>query len=865
MRWTADAFIGNDFLNLTAAGPTSTNAPLRRKRSVTLALIACTVVFAAQMLAGSAVAQPVQPSDQPGQATLAPLRNQDSPNVIPDQYIVVFKSGVATAAVQSAQELVRRLGGTVLFTYTAPLGLAVKIPPSALPALRALPNVDYIEADQKVNLRTVQPPIPNTVPPTGIDRVDRRLLPLNQTYTYSETGTGVNAYVIDTGIFVQHTEFGGRATWGADFSGVTPTNQDCVGHGTHVAGIIGGTDVGIAKNVHLVAVRVFPCSTSTATSNVIAGINWVTNNAVLPAVANMSFAAGVTPTEDAAVTAAVAKGVTFVVAAGNNGANACNFSPAHLSATAAVITVGAVDPTNDTEASFSNWGTCVRLFAPGVNIVSSFPNIPILAGCTLVSSTTNSQTANCSGTSMASPHVAGVAARFLQTHPAATPAQVWTAIHAADDVNPGTAGWPGVGNLNTSGQTGSPNELLHWGSLNNGVNDGDPHLVTVDGVHYDFQGAGEYVALRDGNGLEIQTRQIPVPTAPPATSPYTGLSTCVSLNTAIAARVGSHRITYEPNLSGVPDPSGLQLRVDGVLTTLPATGVNVGPGGRVIPSPAAAGAVEIDFPDGSSLTATPNYWPPQGKWYINLSVFNTPATEGLMGATVENWLPALPNGSSVGPLPTPMPAAAHARFVDLYQKFGDAWRVSNTTTLFDYAPGTSTATFTNTAWPPEKPPCNVPNATAAKPISAKVAQQLCSAITADNRKADCIFDSTITGEPGFAKTYLVSQRIEAGATTTTVNGNKETTQLEEIAVFTATVQLTATRKPVTTGTVQFTLDGKNVGDAMKLNAKGLAVWRATSLAVGNRQVGAVYTPPKGSALLPSRSLDTTHTVVAKQN
>ena len=161
------------------------------------------------------------------------------------------------------------------------------------------------------------------------------------------------------------------------------------------------------------------------------------------------------------------------------------------------------------------------------------------------------------------------------------------------------------------------------------------------------------------------------------------------LNTAVAARVGSHRVTYQPNISGVPDPSGMQLRVDGILKTLGPDGINLGSGGRVIKAPAGDG-IEINFPDETVLLVTPGYWNSQSKWYLSVSILNTRAKEGIMGAVPPgSWLPALPNGNSVGP----KPASLHQCYVDLYQTFADAWRVTNSTSLFDYAPGTSTSTF----------------------------------------------------------------------------------------------------------------------------------------------------------------------------
>lgn len=218
----------------------------------------------------------------------------------------------------------------------------------------------------------------------------------------------------------------------------------------------------------------------------------------------MSLGGPVSAAIDTAVTNSIASGVTYAVAAGNSSTDACTFSPAHVPQ---AITVGAIDPTNDTQAGFSNFGTCLKLYAPGVSIVSAMPDgLPPL--CTVVSATPGSQTMSCSGTSMATPHVTGVAARHLQTHPGDAPAAVLAAIHHADDVFPGTPLWPGVISLGA----GSPNESLHWGSLNDGFNDGDPHLTTVDGIHYDFQAAGEFVSLRDADGLEIQTRQAPIAT-----------------------------------------------------------------------------------------------------------------------------------------------------------------------------------------------------------------------------------------------------------------------------------------------------------------------------------------------------------------
>jgi hypothetical protein len=785
--------------------------------------------FALGLLALLALAETVAVAAPP-----APVQvlNESAPGAIPGQYIVVFKEAVAFSDVQAAERTVRSLGGTIVFRYTSALvGFSVKLPATALEALRALPGVAWIEADQRVSLDTIQ-----FNPPKGLDRTSERKLPLDSQYTYSETGAGVHAYVIDTGIWVTHNEFGGRAA--VSFDAFGSTGLDCHGHGTHVAGTIGGSTYGIAKNVQLHGVRVLDCGGSGTWSGVIAGVDWVTNNAIHPAVANMSLGGGSSPAVDTAVTNSIASGVTYAVAAGNNnGGDACIVSPARVPA---AITVGAVDPTNDTRASFSNIGTCLDLFGPGVNILSAW-------------NTNNTATNAINGTSMATPHVAGVAALYLQNHTLATPATVWGAIHYDADVST-TPGWAGVINPGT----GSPNELLHWGSVpSDGYNDGDPHLTTVDGVHYDFQSTGEFVSLRDGGSLQIQTRQTPVGTTfNPGPNPYTGLATCVSLNTAVAALVGKNRVTFQPKLSGIPDPSGLQLRVDGVLTTLGANGLNLGSGGRVTAS--AGGGIRIDFPDGTVLIVTPGWWASQSKWYLSVSVLHTPALEGIMGAIAPgSWLPALPDGTSLGP----MPASLHQRYLDLNQKFADAWRVTAQTSLFDYARGTSTKTFTFPGWPLENPPCVIPKQPPVKPLDPQAARRACRPILDKNRNADCVFDVTVTGEPGFAKTYQLVQQIQAGSTTITVSDNEDPTQAGAPVTSTATVARTAAGGQGTlAGTVQFVLDGSKVGAPVKLDPNGRATWKTSSLKAGNHQVSARYIPASGSVFLASSSLDEPHTV-----
>ena len=329
-------------------------------------------------------------------------------------YIVTLDASSAPAQVAARAE--HQFGGRTEHVYTAALkGFAIELPQAAADRLRALPGVVAVEEDQPIQVTTTQ-----SSATWGLDRIDQEPTSLNGTYNYSATGAGVTAYIIDTGIQFSNTDFGGRATSGYDAVNPGTPADDCNGHGTHVAGTVGGTKYGVAKGVRLVAVRVLDCNGSGSTSGVIAGINWVTDThqAGAPAVANMSVGGGLSPALDAAVTASIADGVTYAVAAGNGNSrgvpqDACNSSPAGVPD---ALTVGATDKT-DAPASFSNYGRCVDLFAPGVGITSDW-----------YSRKSASATNTISGTSMATPHVTGVAALFLQGNTGATPAAVATAI-----------------------------------------------------------------------------------------------------------------------------------------------------------------------------------------------------------------------------------------------------------------------------------------------------------------------------------------------------------------------------------------------------------------------------------------------------
>jgi subtilisin family serine protease len=326
-----------------------------------------------------------------------------------DQHIVVLKAGVDAG--QTAREHRDRHGAALRHVYGRALnGYAARIPAGRLDALRSDRRVAYVERDAEVQASATT----QTSATWGLDRVDQRALPLSGTYTYASTGSGVTAYVIDTGIRAGHQDFGGRVAGGYTAIADGRGTDDCNGHGTHVAGTVGGARYGVAKGVRLVPVRVLDCRGSGTVSGVIAGVDWVTRNAATPAVANMSLGGGASSSLDTSVRNSIAGGITYSLAAGNDGRDACNYSPARVPEG---LTIGATG-SSDAKPSWSNWGGCVDWFAPGASITSAYH-------------TSNTATYTMSGTSMAAPHAAGAAVLYLQDQPTATPAAVASFLAAA--------------------------------------------------------------------------------------------------------------------------------------------------------------------------------------------------------------------------------------------------------------------------------------------------------------------------------------------------------------------------------------------------------------------------------------------------
>ncbi|HEX5741694.1 MAG TPA: S8 family serine peptidase [Pilimelia sp.] len=364
--------------------------------------------LAALCAAALAAAAPAPSAAAPGRLApaTAPVLHAGDPHAVPGSFIVALKSDAAGRRTAAAA-LAGRYRAAVTATYTGGLtGFAARMPLAAARQVAADPAVAYVEQDRWVRAAGLQ-----RATAWGLDRVDQRRLPLSRTYRYPSGRTAVTAYVLDTGVRVTHSELRGRARYGYDFVSRRTAAADCQGHGTHVAGTIGGTRYGVAKSVRLVAVRVLNCAGWGRYSDIVAGVNWVTAHARRPAVANLSLGGGASRALDDAVRRSIARGVTYVVAAGNEGRNACAYSPARVPE---AVTVGATDA-RDIRAGFSNYGSCLDIWAPGVSVLSAYKS-----GDTAL--------AKGSGTSMAAPHVAGAVALLLARWPTMRPAQVAAAL-----------------------------------------------------------------------------------------------------------------------------------------------------------------------------------------------------------------------------------------------------------------------------------------------------------------------------------------------------------------------------------------------------------------------------------------------------
>ncbi|WP_227063535.1 S8 family peptidase [Acinetobacter pittii] len=360
------------------------------------------------------------------------LSSSEAKGIIKNQYIVILNKDVGSSN-EFAQGIAKQHGGKVLQTYDAVLkGFAIYLPDVAgtafVEAMKKNPKVVSVENDtiMKVDATT------QSNPDWGLDRIDQKNLPLDSAYSYLQTGSGTTAYIVDTGILSTHQQFSGRVLSG--YTAISDGNgtSDCHGHGTHVAGTVGGSTYGVAKNVSLVPIRILGCDGSGASSNVIAGLDWILKNGKKPAVVNMSLGGEANASLDSAVENLFNNGYVMVVAAGNSNTDACSSSPARVSK---AITVAATDST-DTRASYSNYGSCVDIFAPGSQINSSW-----------IGSNTATKVLN--GTSMATPHVVGVVAEMLQSTPTAAPQTISTNLlnQASSNV--------------VKNPSGSPNRLLY--------------------------------------------------------------------------------------------------------------------------------------------------------------------------------------------------------------------------------------------------------------------------------------------------------------------------------------------------------------------------------------------------------------------
>ncbi|WP_152190737.1 multicopper oxidase domain-containing protein [Georgenia satyanarayanai] len=398
---------------------------------------------------------------------------------------------------------------------------------------------------------------------------------------------------------------------------------------------------------------------------------------------------------------------------------------------------------------------------------------------------------------------------------------------------------------------------LKVGAPDDGADNGDPHVHTVDGNRYDFQGAGEFVLLRDHEGMEVQARHWPVRAASPVTDPATGLTSCVSLNTAVAARVGEHRVVYQQSRPG--EKGEPELLVDGERVRLPRGGLDLDEHRlTAVPLDNGASGLRVDYASQAVLTVTPHLWSAYGLWYFNVHVSRTQAEEGIMGPIAAgSWLPMLPTRTSVGPLP----ASLRARHQVLYRTFADAWRVTDGTSLFVYGPGESTASFTDRRWPAVKPPCRLQpwfDVPGAQPpvtgLSVEAAERACRLVTDGALHHDCALDVAATGDEEFARDYLREQALARRTVTVQLVVDRPDPRAGTILVATV-LPLSGRGKEwaAASGSVTFVVDDAPVGQPVRLDRRGRAMLVLHHLKEGRHRVRAEYGGGGRESFLPCSS------------
>ncbi len=406
---------------------------------------------------------------------------------------------------------------------------------------------------------------------------------------------------------------------------------------------------------------------------------------------------------------------------------------------------------------------------------------------------------------------------------------------------------------------------------------GDTHLTTVDGVKYDFQGAGEYVFLK-GKGVEIQTRQMPISsqgpllppnsnTNPPASADYTGLTTCVTVNSAVAARVGTHIVSVQTGAGATSTDPKLHLWVDHVQRNLGPEGIDLSTCNCPNPDPRTSGRIvrsadeksfEIWYAEGTKLVIVPTWWPAHNVWYLDANVYDTTASQGLIGRTTNGWLPEKANGSSVGP----KPAALSDRYRQVYDEFGNSWRVTPANSLFEPA-GTSVPNIIDTTWPRNNPSsCLIGGQPSVLPATQEAAAKACEGVVNPQMRSNCIADVKVTGFTGFADGYKRSEQLVPGATATQLSADSATSQPGAAVKFTANVRRAiSTMGKLTSGSVHFLVDGTPAGNPVAIGADGDAVWTTSNLSAGTHKVIARYQPSGfGEVFRPSSSAELDHLV-----